>query len=117
MKPEDIVFSGVGKTHAELLQGLDEGIGQFNIESEEEGYELSAIAARQGKRGPSQAPVEAGRRRGYCCYRASYVGGNGCGAAAIKKPPDTFVAGGFVLGGFLKSRLLSAGLSAAGDFP
>ena len=50
MKPEDIVFSGVGKTHAELQQGLDEGIGQFNIESEEEGYELSAIAARQGKR-------------------------------------------------------------------
>ena len=50
MKPEDIVFSGVGKTHAELLQGLDEGIGQFNIESEEEGYELAAIARRHGKR-------------------------------------------------------------------
>ena len=48
MKPEDIVFSGVGKTHAELLQGLDAGIGQFNIESEEEGYELAAIARRQG---------------------------------------------------------------------
>ena len=50
MKPEDIVFSGVGKTHAELRQGLDEGIGQFNIESEEEGYELAAIARRLGKR-------------------------------------------------------------------
>ena len=50
MKPEDIVFSGVGKTHAELLQGLEAGIGQFNIESEEEGYELAAIAARHGKR-------------------------------------------------------------------
>ena len=50
MKPDGIVFSGVGKTHAELLQGLEEGIGQFNIESEEEGYELSAIAARHGKR-------------------------------------------------------------------
>ena len=50
MKPEDIVFSGVGKTHAELLQGLDERIGQFNIESEEEGYELAAIARRHGKR-------------------------------------------------------------------
>ena len=50
MKPEDIVFSGVGKTHAELLQGLDERIGQFNIESEEEGYELAAIARRYGKR-------------------------------------------------------------------
>ena len=50
MKPEDSVFSGVGKTHAELLQGLEESIGQFNIESEEEGYELDAIAARHGKR-------------------------------------------------------------------
>ncbi len=48
MKPEDIVFSGVGKTHAELLQGLEAGIGQFNIESEEEGYELAAISRRQG---------------------------------------------------------------------
>ena len=50
MKPEDIVFSGVGKTHAELLQGLEAGIGQFNIESEEEGYELAAIAERHCKR-------------------------------------------------------------------
>ena len=50
MKPDDIVFSGVGKTHDELLQGLREGIGQFNIESEEEGYELAAIASRHGKR-------------------------------------------------------------------
>ena len=49
MKPEDIVFSGVGKTHAELQQGLEEGIGQFNIESEEEGYELASIARRFGK--------------------------------------------------------------------
>ncbi len=49
MKPEDIVFSGVGKTHAELQQGLEAGIGQFNIESEEEGYELAAIARRHGK--------------------------------------------------------------------
>ena len=50
MKPEDIVFSGVGKTHDELLQGLEAGIGQFNIESEEEGYELAAIASRHGQR-------------------------------------------------------------------
>jgi len=49
MKPEDIVFSGVGKTHAELEQGLRENIGQFNIESEEEGYELALIARRMGK--------------------------------------------------------------------
>ena len=46
--PEGIVFSGVGKTAAELSDALDAGIGQFNIESGEEGRELSAIAAARG---------------------------------------------------------------------
>ena len=46
--PADIVFSGVGKTHDELLRGLEAGIGQFNVESEEEGYELALIARRHG---------------------------------------------------------------------
>lgn len=46
--PDDIVFSGVGKTHAELIQGLEAGIGQFNIESREEGLELAAIARDMG---------------------------------------------------------------------
>ncbi|MEP6257215.1 MAG: diaminopimelate decarboxylase, partial [Marinomonas sp.] len=31
MAPEDVVFSGVGKTRAELELGLDKSIGQFNI--------------------------------------------------------------------------------------
>jgi diaminopimelate decarboxylase len=44
----DIVFSGVGKTAAELAGALDARIGQFNIESEEEGIELSRIAAARG---------------------------------------------------------------------
>ncbi len=48
MRPRDVVFSGVGKTHAELVQGIEAGIGQFNLESEEEGYELAAIARRHG---------------------------------------------------------------------
>ena len=48
MLPEDIVFSGVGKTAAEMVKGLNAGIGQFNIESEEEGQELSAIAKKSG---------------------------------------------------------------------
>lgn len=46
--PDRIVFSGVGKTDAELALGLAESIGQFNLESEEEGAELSAIAASKG---------------------------------------------------------------------
>ena len=48
--PDKIVFSGVGKTRAELELGLDTGITQFNIESREEGVELAAIAAARGER-------------------------------------------------------------------
>jgi diaminopimelate decarboxylase len=48
MAPRDIVFSGVGKTWRELERGLSAGIGQFNIESEEEGRELAEIAAARG---------------------------------------------------------------------
>ena len=53
MKPEDIVFSGVGKTVAELQAGLDAGIGQFNLELEEEGSVLAALAAALGGRAPA----------------------------------------------------------------
>ncbi len=49
MKAEDIVFSGVGKTRAELAYALDVGIGQFNLELEEEGAVLAEIAAACGK--------------------------------------------------------------------
>jgi diaminopimelate decarboxylase len=49
MAPEDIVFSGVGKQAREMVQGLETGIGQFNIESEEEGLELAEIATSMGK--------------------------------------------------------------------
>ncbi|MDP3675286.1 MAG: diaminopimelate decarboxylase [Novosphingobium sp.] len=48
MAAETIVFSGVGKTAIELAAALDAGIGQFNLESEEEGVELAAIAAAKG---------------------------------------------------------------------
>ena len=53
MKPEDIVFSGVGKTRGELQLGLDEGIGQFNLELEEEGEVLADLAHAQGKTAPA----------------------------------------------------------------
>jgi diaminopimelate decarboxylase len=50
MPSRDIVFSGVGKQAREMVMGLEAGIGQFNIESEEEGIELAAIAAAMGQR-------------------------------------------------------------------
>ena len=49
MPAADIVFSGVGKTRAELTAAVKAGIGQFNLESEEEGVELGEIAAALGK--------------------------------------------------------------------
>ena len=48
----DIVFSGVGKTRRELAAALEAGIGQFNLESEEEGEELAALAAERGVTAP-----------------------------------------------------------------
>ena len=53
----DIVFSGVGKTRGELAKGLDEGIGQFNLELEEEGKVLAALAAARGIRAPATLRV------------------------------------------------------------
>ncbi|MAF30289.1 MAG: diaminopimelate decarboxylase [Croceicoccus sp.] len=48
----DIVFSGVGKTRRELAAALEARIGQFNLESEEEGEELAALAAERGVTAP-----------------------------------------------------------------
>ena len=47
-----IVFSGVGKTRRELSAALDAGIGQFNLELEEEGEVLGAMAHARGLRVP-----------------------------------------------------------------
>lgn len=53
----DIVFSGVGKTRDELAMGLDKGIGQFNLELEEEGVVLAELAAAKGMRAPATLRV------------------------------------------------------------
>jgi diaminopimelate decarboxylase len=47
--PERIVFSGVGKTTAELEAALAAGVGQINLESLEEVERLGAAATRAGK--------------------------------------------------------------------
>ena len=46
--PADVVFSGVGKLGSELAAALDAGVGHINLESEEEGRELAAIASARG---------------------------------------------------------------------
>ena len=53
MPANGIVFSGVGKTQPELAAALAAGIGQFNLELEEEGCVLAALAAARGTRAPA----------------------------------------------------------------
>lgn len=53
MATRDIVFSGVGKTDHEMVNALEAGIGQFNIELEEEGRVLSELARTRGLRAPA----------------------------------------------------------------
>ena len=48
-----IVFSGVGKTRGELADALGAGIGQFNLELEEEGEVLADLAAARGMTAPA----------------------------------------------------------------
>ena len=44
-----VVYAGVGKTDAEITQGIDAGIGYFNIESEAEFENIASIAQQMGK--------------------------------------------------------------------
>jgi diaminopimelate decarboxylase len=52
-KGADIIFSGVGKTRAEMQRALEVGIGCFNVESEGELEVLNELAMAHG----SEAPV------------------------------------------------------------
>jgi diaminopimelate decarboxylase len=47
--PARIIYSGVGKTRAELASAIDHGIHQVNVESLPEMEALSAVAAERGK--------------------------------------------------------------------
>lgn len=49
---EKIVFSGVGKTEAEMRLALEGGIYQFNLESLDEAQMLSAVATAMGRTAP-----------------------------------------------------------------
>ncbi|MET1112186.1 MAG: diaminopimelate decarboxylase [Allosphingosinicella sp.] len=50
--PEKIVFSGVGKTEAEMALALDGGLCQFNLESVPEAETLSGLALASGREAP-----------------------------------------------------------------
>jgi diaminopimelate decarboxylase len=51
-RADKVVFSGVGKTRAEMRQALEAGIRCFNVESAAELGRLNEIAAEVGKKAP-----------------------------------------------------------------
>ncbi len=55
--PAKIVFSGVGKSRAEMLQALEAGILAFNVESEAELRLLDRVAGEVGKKAPVSVRV------------------------------------------------------------
>ena len=50
--PSRVIFSGVGKTRAEMRRALELGIACFNVESEAELEVLNAVALQMGTRAP-----------------------------------------------------------------
>jgi diaminopimelate decarboxylase len=56
-KPGDIIFSGVGKTRAEMRRALEVGVGCFNVESEAELEVLSEVAVDCGRVAPVSVRV------------------------------------------------------------
>ena len=50
--PAKVIFSGVGKTRAEMRRALEAGIGCFNVESDAELEVLSAVAQSLGRTAP-----------------------------------------------------------------
>ena len=51
-RADKVVFSGVGKTRAEMRQALEAGIRCFNVESAAELAHLNAVAGELGKQAP-----------------------------------------------------------------
>jgi diaminopimelate decarboxylase len=50
--PAKVIFSGLGKTEAEIEMALDKGIHCFNVESEAELERINTIASARGVRAP-----------------------------------------------------------------
>jgi diaminopimelate decarboxylase len=50
--PGKVIFSGVGKTMAEIALALEQGILCFNVESIPELHRINEVAGRMGKRAP-----------------------------------------------------------------
>jgi diaminopimelate decarboxylase len=78
---DDIVFSGVGKSRAEMQRALDVGVHGFNVESEAELEVLSQVAVGMGRRAPVSLRVNPDVDAGTHPYISTGLKGNKFGIA------------------------------------
>lgn len=89
-KPERVVFSGVGKTAAEVHEALEAGIGCFNVESVSELQMIDRIAREQGRRAPIALRVNPDVEAGTHPYISTGLRDNKFGIA-IEDAPALYV--------------------------
>ena len=80
-QPGHIVFSGVGKTRAEMQQALAVGVRCFNVESESELHRLSQVAVAMGRVAPVSLRVNPDVDAGTHPYISTGLKGNKFGVA------------------------------------
>jgi diaminopimelate decarboxylase len=79
--PARVVFSGVGKTPAEMRQALQAGVRCFNVESTAELDTLNAVALSMGRRAPVSLRVNPDVDAGTHPYISTGLKGNKFGIA------------------------------------
>jgi diaminopimelate decarboxylase len=79
--PAKVVFSGLGKTRAEMRRALEVGVKCFNVESEAELELLSAISVAMGRRAPVSLRVNPDVDAGTHPYISTGLKGNKFGVA------------------------------------
>jgi diaminopimelate decarboxylase len=79
--PGKVVFSGVGKTRAEMRQALQAGVRCFNVESTAELEVLSEVASALGRRAPVSLRVNPDVDAGTHPYISTGLKGNKFGVA------------------------------------
>ena len=80
-RPDRIVFSGVGKTAAEMHRALEVGVRCFNVESEPELELLSQVAVERGVKAPVSLRVNPDVDAGTHPYISTGLKGNKFGIA------------------------------------
>lgn len=83
---DKVVFSGVGKTRAEMRQALQAGIRCFNVESAAELERLNAVAGELGKRAPIALRVNPDANPKTHPYISTGLKGNKFGVAFADAP-------------------------------